>query len=37
MHIQINKNYLIFDKYKVKCALGKGELVKKERRRSNYS
>ena len=23
MHIQINKNYLMFDKYKVKCALGK--------------
>ena len=23
MHIKINKNYLTFDKYKVKCALGK--------------
>ena len=23
MHIKINKNYLSYDKYKVKCALGK--------------
>ena len=23
MHIKINKNYLTYDKYKVKCALGK--------------
>ena len=23
MHIKINKNYLIFNQYKVKCAIGK--------------
>ena len=31
MHININKNYLTFNKYKVKCATGKRELgIKKE-------
>ena len=36
MHIIINKNYLIYNKYKVKCAIGKKELVVKKRGRFNY-
>ena len=31
MHIQINKNYLIFDKYRVKCALGKRGIGRKKK------
>ena len=31
MHIQINKNYLIFDKYRVKCALGKRGIAYKRK------
>tara|TARA_B100001121_G_C18558494_1_gene559143 strand:+ start:77 stop:577 length:501 start_codon:yes stop_codon:yes gene_type:complete len=31
MHIQINKSYLMFDKYKVKCALGKRGIGKKKK------
>ena len=30
MHIKINKNYLTYDKYKVKCALGKRGIGIKE-------
>ena len=31
MHIKINKNYLSYDKYKVKCALGKRGIGKKKK------
>ena len=31
MHIKINKNYLSYDKYKVKCALGKRGIGTKKR------
>ena len=31
MHILINKNYLAYDDYKVKCALGKRGIGNKRR------
>ena len=31
MHIKINNNYLTYDKYRVKCALGKRGINKKKR------
>ena len=32
MHILINKNYLTYNKLKVKCAIGKKELVTKKKK-----
>ena len=31
MHILINKNYLIYNKYKVKCAIGKRGIGNKKK------
>ena len=37
MHIIINKNYLTYNKYKVKCAIGKRGIGLKKRRGFNYT